>query len=218
MATFDGETEFQTFRKPFSNKFEGLTTLFRTEIIQYFRFLLRGDAFEFFCNMTEAIKTDPYDIIAGSCRRYVKIQSVATARCRWESLNFDPMSPTVQDFLERYQKLAQGAYAGDAPKYIGTSFYVKTPVLKKTVLDQAHRENASYKMMVYHLERKMELNGPVAPHTTSFTGIKNIEHAPNPSQERTQMVTGPYFGCGHPGHLLRSCRKISRCGRTKTPS
>ena len=67
----------------------------------------------------------------------MKTQSVATARCKWENLTFDPTSQTFQDFLEMYQKLAQEAYADDAPKFIETSFYSKTPVHPKRVPNQA---------------------------------------------------------------------------------
>ena len=52
-----------------------------------------------------------------------------------------------------------------------------------------------------------ELNGLAIPDTTSLTGINKIGQVPNTNQERPQKLTGPCFGCGHPGNLLRNCRK-----------
>ena len=80
----------------------------------------------------------------------------------------------------------------------------------KRDLNQAHLETALYETMVQHLEREMELIGLATSDTISLTGIKNIGQAPNTNQERTRKITGPCFGCGHPGHLLCYCRKTNR--------
>ena len=127
--------------------------------------------------MTETTKTSLNDIIAGFRRRYVKTQSVATARCKWENLTFDSANQTFQDFLETYQKLAQESYAEDAPRFIETSYYAKMPTHLKRVLNQARLETAPYETMVQHIEREMELNGLANPEPTTFTGIHNVEPA-----------------------------------------
>ena len=116
-----------------------------------------------------------------------------------------------------YQKLAQEAYAEDAPKFIETSFYAKMPAHLKRVLNQPRFETPSYETMVHLLEGEMELNGLANPESTFFTGIHNEELAANTNQERVPKVTGPCFGCGHPGHLLRNCRKTNKDKRTQKP-
>ena len=115
-----------------------------------------------------------------------------------ESLTRDATSQNFQDFLELYQKIAQEAYADDAPKFIETSFLAKMPVHLKRVLNLARLETSSCETMVQHLERGMEFIGLPNPVSTPFTGIHNVEPTPNTNKERVPNVTGSCFGCGHP--------------------
>ena len=216
MPTFDGKTEkFELFEDLFQTSLKIHPQITEQEKIHYFHSLLRGDALQTFRNMTETTKTNLSDIIAAFRRRYVKTQSVATARCKWENLTFDPANQTFQDFLENYQKLAQEAYAEDAPRFIETSFYAKMPTHLKRVLNQARLETASYETMVQHLEREMELNGLANPDSTTLTGIHNVEPTNNHNQERPPKTASTCFGCGHQGHLLRNCRKTNRDKRNQ---
>ena len=216
MPTFDGKTEkFELFEDLFQTSLKVHPQITEQEKIHYFHSLLRGDALQTFRNMTETTKTNLSDIIAAFRRRYVKTQSVATARCKWENLTFDPANQTFQDFLENYQKLAQEAYAEDAPRFIETSFYAKMPTHLKRVLNQARLETASYETMVQHLEREMELNGLANPDSTTLTGIHNVEPTNNHNQERPPKTASTCFGCGHQGHLLRNCRKTNRDKRNQ---
>ena len=216
MPTFDGKTEkFELFEDLFQTSLKVHPQITEQEKIHYFHSLLRGDALQTFRNMTETTKTNLSDIIAAFRRRYVKTQSVATARCKWENLTFDPANQTFQDFLENYQKLAQEAYAEDAPRFIETSFYAKMPTHLKRVLNQARLETASYETMVQHLEREMELNGLANPDSTTLTGIHNVEPTNNHNQEQPPKTASTCFGCGHQGHLLRNCRKTNRDKRNQ---
>ena len=216
MPTFDGKTEkFELFEDLFQTSLKVHPQITEQEKIHYFHSLLRGDALQTFRNMTETTKTNLSDIIAAFRRRYVKTQSVATARCKWENLTFDPANQTFQDFLENYQKVAQEAYAEDAPRFIETSFYAKMPTHLKRVLNQARLETASYETMVQHLEREMELNGLANPDSTTLTGIHNVEPTNNHNQERPPKTASTCFGCGHQGHLFRNCRKTNRDKRNQ---
>ena len=103
--------------------------------------------------MTEATRGHLNDILAGFCRRYLRQQSVPTARCKWENLSFNRSQQTFPDFLEQYQKLAQEAFGEDAPRFIETSFYAKMPTHLKRVLSQARLQAESYEAMVQYLER-----------------------------------------------------------------
>ena len=165
--------------------------------------------------MTEATGDHLNDILAGFRRRYVRQQSVATARCKWENLSFNPSQQTFPDFLEQYQKLAQEAYGEDAPRFIETSFYAKMPPHLKKVLNQARLETESYETMVQHLEREIELNGLATTVDTSITGIHKIEPSLQQQQNKPPKTTGTCFGCGNPGHLLRNCRKTNRDKRSQ---
>ena len=96
---------------------------------------MRGEALHTFRNMTNETKNKLDDIVAVFRRRYVKPQYIATALCKWELLTFEPASQTFQDFLEQYQKLAREAHGEDAPKFMQSSFYAKTPPHLKRVLN-----------------------------------------------------------------------------------
>ena len=56
----------------------------------------------------------------------------------------------------------------------------------------------------------MELNGLANPESATFTGIHNVEPTNNSNQERNRKPASTCFRCGHPGHLLRNCRKTNR--------
>ena len=140
---------------------------------------------------------------------------MATARCKWENLSFNPSQQTFPDFLEQYKKLAQEAYGEDAPRFIKTSFYAKMPPHLKKVPNQARLETESYETMVHHLEREIELNGLATTDGPSITGVHNIETSLQQQQNKPLKTTGICFGCGNPGHLLRNCRKTNRDKRSQ---
>ena len=148
------ERQFEHFDDLFITSLKVYPNISEEEQIHYFHSLLRDDALQTYRNMTDTNRASLDDIIATFRRRYVRPQSIATARCKWEQLHFDPSQQTFQDFLEQYQKLAQEAYGDDAPKFIETSFYAKMPTHLKRVLNQARLETESYEMMVQHLERE----------------------------------------------------------------
>ena len=145
MPTFDGKTDkFEHFKDLFQTSLKVYPKITEEEKIHYFHLFLRSEALQTFRNMTEATREHLNDILAGFCRRYIRQQSVATARCKWENLSFNPSQQTFPVFLEQYQKLAQEAYGEDAPRFIETSFYAKMPPHLKKVLNQARLETESY--------------------------------------------------------------------------
>ena len=209
MPTFDGKTDkFEHFEDLFQTSLKVYPNITEEEKIHYFHSLLRGEALQTFRNMTEATREHLNEILAGFRRRYVRQQSVATARCKWENLSFNPSQQTFPDFLEQYQNLAQEAYGEDAPRFIETSFYAKmTPHFKK-VLNQARLETESYETMLQHLEREIELNGLATNDSLSITGVHNIEPSSQQQQNNPPRTTGPCFGCGNPAkmsHETKDC-------------
>ena len=130
MPTFVGKSEkFEHFEDLFQTSLTVYPVISEQEKIHYFHYLLRGDALQIVRNMTKAAKTNLNDIKSGFRTCYVKTQSVATGRCKWETLTFDPTSQTFQEFLGLYQKLAQEDYAEDALNYIETHSTPRCPHL-----------------------------------------------------------------------------------------
>ena len=211
MPTFNGRNDkFEHFEDLFMTSLKVYPNISEEEQIHYFHSLLRDEALQTYRSMTDTNRASLEDIIATFRRRYVRPQSVATARCKWEQLHFDPSRQTFQDFLEQFQKLAQEAYGEDAPKFIETSFYAKMPTHLKRVLNQARLETESYDLMVQHLEREIELNGMLAPNETNITGVHQIEVQETQQVPNPPKPTGPCYGCGQPGHVVKNCRKVAR--------
>ena len=216
MPTFNGRNDkFEHFAGLFMTNLKEYPNISEEEEVHYYHSLLSDDALQTYCNMTDTNRASLEDIIATFRRQYVRPQSIATTRSKWEQLYFDPSRQTFQDFLEQYQKLAQVVCRDDAPKFIETSFYAKMPTHLKRVLNQAMLETESFDMMVQHLEREMELNGLLAPNETNITGVHQIEvhetqPAPNPPKP-----SGPCYGCGQSGHVVKNCRKVAREARNR---
>ena len=209
MPTFKGKNDkFEHFEDLFMTSLKVYPNISEEEKIHYFHSLLRDDALQTYRNMTDTNRASLEDIIATFRRRYVRPQSIATARCKWNQLYFDPSQQIFQDFLEQYQKLAQEAYGDDAPKFIETSFYANMPTHLKRVLNQARLETESYEMMVEHLEREMELNGLLAPNESNITGVHQID-VQDPQQARGNRVpnkiVNPCETCGKKSHTTEEC-------------
>ena len=234
MPTFDGKTDkFEHFEDLFQTSLKVYPNITEEEKIHYFHSLLRGEALQTFRNMTEATREHLNDILAGFRRRYVRQQSVATARCKWENLSFNPSQQTFPDFLEQNQKLAQEAYGEDAPRFIETSFYAKMPPHLKKVLNQARLETESYETMVQHLEREIELNRLATNDNLSITGVHNIEPSSqqqqnNPPKQRdhalgaaTQVTSyetvGKPIGTNHPKKRMLQTNPLLRDMRQNEP-
>ena len=217
MPTFDGRNDqFEHFEDLFMTSLKVYPNISEEEQIHYFHSLLRGEALQTYGNMTDANRASLDDIITTFRRRYVRPQSIATARCKWEQLYFDPTRQTFQDFLEQYQKLAQEAYGDDAPKFIEASIYAKMPAHLKRVLNQARLETESYDLMVQHQEREMELKGLLAPSETNITGVHQYDVQDAPQQTANPpKPAGPCFGCGNSGHVIKNCRKTAREARNR---
>ena len=96
-------------------------------------------------------------------RKYVKPQSIATAKHNFQKLVFNPANQTLGDFLDELQKLAKDAFGIAALAIIEQFIYAKMPPHLKKSIDQAHLEKETYEQIVTHLERELELNGLEAP-------------------------------------------------------
>ena len=108
MPTFVGKSE----------KFEPFEDLFRTSLkihnqvteedkINYFHSLMRGDALQTFKNITSPDRENLGEILTVFRRKYVKPQSVATAKHKFQRLVFNPANQKLIDFLDELQKLAK---------------------------------------------------------------------------------------------------------------
>ena len=161
--TFNGKLEK-------NEKFEYFGDLFHTTLkmqphlteemkINHFHAHLRELALKTFKNIQRTPTTTLEDILVVFRRMYVKPESSASAKHRFNRLMFQPENQKVPDFLEDLQESAEKAFGEAAPQMIESLLYAKMPPYLKESINHAYLENGTYEQIVRHLEREMELNG-----------------------------------------------------------
>ena len=188
--TFNGK------KKRKMNKFEYFEHLFHTTLrmqpnlteemkINHFHAHLRGLALKNFKNIQRTPTTTLEDILKVFRRKYVKAESSASAKHRFNRLFFDPENQKLPDFLEELQESAEKAFGDNAHQMIETLLYAKVPPHLKKSINQAYLENGNYEQIVKHLEREMELNGLEADEPsvkTQMTVTKKEQQTDKPTK------------------------------------
>ena len=134
MPTFDGKSEnFELFEELFSTRLKIHNQLNEDDRINYLHSLMRGDALQNFKNINGPTRETLEEILVVFRRKYVKPQSMATTKHKFQKLVFNPANQKVVDFLDELQKLARDAF-GIAAHAINEQFmYAKMPPhLKKS--------------------------------------------------------------------------------------
>ena len=186
MPTFDGKSEkFELFEDLFKTSLKIHNQLTEEDKINYFHSLMRGDALQAFKNITSPNRENLGEILTVFRRKYVKPQSMATAKHNFQRLVFSPSNQKVIDFLDELQKLAKDAFGVAAQAIIEQFIYAKKPPHLKKSINQAHLENGTYEQIVSHLERELELNGLEAPDETPMNTVTQQAPQQNPDQRAT---------------------------------
>ena len=111
MPTFDGKSEkFELFEDLFQTSLKNHNQLTEEDKINYFHSLMRGDALQTFKNITSPNRENSGEILTVFRRKYVKPQSMTTAKHKSQQLVFNPANQKVIDFLDELQKLAEDAF------------------------------------------------------------------------------------------------------------
>ena len=118
---------------------------------------MRGDALQTFKNIDSPNRENLTEVLTVFCRKYVKLQSMATAKHKFQQLVFNSVNQKLIDFLDELQKLAKDAFGVDAQAIIEQFIYAKMPPYLKKSINQAHLENGTYEQIVTHLEREFQL-------------------------------------------------------------
>ena len=138
-------------------------------------------------------------------RKYVKPQSMATAKHNFQRLVFNPTNQKLIDFLDALQKLAKDAFGVTAQAIIEQFIYAKMPPHLKKSINQAHLENGTYEQIVSHLERELELNGLEAPDEMQLNTV--IQQDTRQNSEKPKPTC---HHCKKPGHYRNQCRQLKR--------
>ena len=145
---------------------------------------MRGDALQTFKNITTPNKENLEEILTAFRRKYVKPQSMATAKHKFQRLVFNPANQKLIHFLDEPQKLVKDAFRVAAKSTIEQFIYAKMPLHLKKSINQAHIENGKYEQIVSHLEKELELNGLEAPDEMPTNTVTQQAHSKN--------LTSPY--------------------------
>ena len=206
MPTFDGTSEnFELFEDLFQTSLKIHNQLTENDTINYFHSLMRGDALETFKNINGPTRENLEEILAVFRRKYVKSQSMATAKHKFQKLVFNPANQKLVDFLDELQKLAKDAFGIAAHAITEQFIYAKMPPHLKKSISQAHLENGTYEQIITHLERELELNGLEAPDELP---INNVSQQPtNTNADRPKPTC---HHCKKPGHYRNQCRLLKK--------
>ena len=189
LTTFDGKSEkFELFEGLFQISLKIHNELTKEDKINYFHSLMLGDALQIFKNFTSPNRENMGEILSVFRRKYVKPQSMATAKHKLQRLVSNPAKQILIDFLDELQKLAKDAFGVAAQDIIEQFIYAKMPAHLKKLINQAHLENGTYEQIVSHVEKMLELNGLEAPTEMPEKPSRNKLHSKtlkSPNQRAT---------------------------------
>ena len=206
MPTFDGKSEkFELFEDLFQTSLKIHNQLTEEDKINYFHSLMRGDALQTFKNITSPNRENLVEILNVFRRKYVKPQSMATAKHKFQRLVFNPTNQKLIDFLDELQKLAKDAFGVAAQAIIEQFIYAKMPPHLKKSINQAHLENGTYEQIVSHLEWELELNGLEAPDEIQLNTVMQQD-----THQNSEKPKPTCHHCKKPGHYRNQCRQLKR--------
>ena len=226
MPTFDGKSDkFELFEDLFQTSLKIHNQLTEADKVNYFHSLMRGDALQTFKNISSRNRENLTEILTVFRRKFVKPQSMATAKHRFQQLVFNPANQKLIDFLDELQKLAEDAFGVAAQAIIDQFIYAKMPPHLKKSINQAHLENGTYEQIVTHLERELELNSLEYPDETQMNTVthkQQIEGNPddagninsdtndsNPNNHKidrkSRTLYPPCETCGKTNHSTERC-------------
>ena len=198
MPTFDGKSEkFELFEDLFQTSLKILDQLIEEDRINYFHSLMKGDALQTFKNINGPTRENLGEIMAVFWRKFLKPQSMATAKHKFQKIVFNQAKHKLAEFLDELQKLANDAFgiAIAAHSIIEQFIYARMPPHLKKSTNQAHLENGTSEQNVTHLEKELGLNGLEAPDELQ---IKTVSH--NIANAIADRPKPTCHHCKNPGH------------------
>ena len=206
MPTFDGKSKkIEQFEDLFQTSLKIHNQLTQEDKINYFHSLMRGDALQTFKNITTPNRENLGEILTVFRRRYVKPQSTATAKHKFQRLVFNPAKQKLIVFLDELQKLAKDVFGVAAQANIEQFIYAKMPPHLEKSINQAHLENGTYEQIVSHLEKELELNGLEAPDEMPINTV--TQQAPQQNSNKPRPTCHLFK---KPGNYQNQCRQLKR--------
>ena len=206
MSTFDGKSKkFELFEDLFQTSLKIHNQQTEEDKTNYFHCLMRGEALQTFKNITIPNRENLREILTVFRRKYMKPQSMATAKHKLQRLVFNPANQKLIDFLDELQKLAKDAFEVAAQEINEQFIYAKMPPHLRKPINQAHLGKGTQEQIVSHLERELELNGLEAPDEMQIKTV--TQKAPQQNFEKPKPIC---HHCKRPSHYRNQCRQLKR--------
>ena len=111
MPTFDKKSEkFELFEDLLQTSLRIHNQLTEEAKINYFHSLIRGESLQTFENSNGPTRENLGEILAIFRGKYLKFQSMATAKHKFEKFAFNPANQKLVDFLDALQQLAKDEF------------------------------------------------------------------------------------------------------------
>ena len=206
LPTLDGKSEkFELHEDFFQTSLKIHNQLTEEDRINYFHSFMRGDALQTFKNVKGPTRENLAEILAIIRWKYVKPQSMATTKHKFQKIVFNSAEQNLVDFLDELQKLAKNIFRIAAHAIIEQFIYAKMPPHLKKLMNQALLENGTYEQTVTHLKRELELNGLKAPDDLQ---INTVSH--NTANTNADRPKPTCHHCKKPRHYKNQCRLLKR--------
>ena len=201
MLIFDGKfKKFESFENLFKTSLKYYNQLTEEVRIHHFHSLMRGDALQTFKYTRSPSRENLAEFVIMFRRKYVKPQSMATAKHKFQWLVFNPPNQKLTDFLLELKILAKNAFGVAAQSIIEQFIYAKMSLHLKKLINQSHLENGTYEQLVSHLEGELELKFLEAPDQRQINFVTQLATKPNPEKPKLTC-----HHCKEPGHYGNQC-------------
>ena len=206
MPTFDGKSEkFELFEDLFRTSLKTHNQLTEEVKVNNFLSLMRGDALQTFKNITSPNRENLEEILTVFRRKYMKPQSMARERHKFQRLVFNTANQNLIDFLDELQKLVKDAFEVAAQSTIEQFIYAKMAHHVKKSINQAQLENGRYEQIVSHLTKQLKLNGLEAPDELQINTVTQ-----QATQQNSEKPKPTCLHCKKPGHYRNQRRQFKQ--------
>ena len=145
--------------------------------------------------------------------KYVKSESQATAKHKWNKLTFDPNTKSLSDFLEKFNECAEREFGDNAKKIDSLLNSNLLPHLKRS-FNLTCLEKSTYDQIVAHLEKELELCGFQNDAEMSITTMSTVSPIDN-QQDIDQTKIVRHYYKKKPGHAIRDSIKGFKRNRSE---
>ena len=172
MPTSDRKSEkFELFEDLFQTSLKIHNQLTDDDKINYFHSLMRGEALQTFKDISSRNRENLTEILTVFRRKYVKPQSMATAKHKFQQIVFNPPNQKLIDILDELQKLTEDAFGVATQAVVEQFIYAKMPPHLKKSINQAHLQNSTYEQIVTNLGKELDLNSLEYPDETQLNTV-----------------------------------------------